>query len=234
MEATRVETQKREAAAAALERVESGMALGLGTGSTVAHFLTLLGRAMASGELTDVVGVPTSVRTGREARAAGIPLSGLGETPRLDLTVDGADEVSGELHLVKGMGGALLREKMVAQASDRLVVIADARKVVDRLGTVSPLPIEVVDWGWHVHAEFMRSRGAEVRVRSMEDGVPFKTDNGNLLLECSFPDGIDDPEELEAALGRRAGVVETGLFLGMAEEALIAGPGGVRSMRRSA
>jgi ribose 5-phosphate isomerase A len=208
------------------------MALGLGTGSTVAHFLTLLGAAIANGSLSGIVGVPTSVRTGREARQAGIPVTGLREKPRLDLAVDGADEVSPTLQLIKGMGGALLREKMVAQASDRFVIIGDGGKAVDRLGTLSPLPVEVVDWGWHVHADFMRERGAEVSVRSMEDGVPFKSDNGNLILECAFPDGIDDPEELEAALARRAGVVETGLFLGMADEALLAADGGVRKLRR--
>lgn len=223
---------KRNAAAAAVELVESGMVLGLGTGSTVAHFLDLLGARLESGQVKDVVGVPSSIRTGREARQAGIPLTSLGEHPRMDLTVDGADEVTPHLDLVKGMGGALLREKMVAQVSDRFVIIADASKAVERLGTLSSLPVEVVDWGWSGHVAFLEAQGATVSVRKFEDGPPFKSDNGNLILDCRFPDGIDDPRALHDALKRRAGVVETGLFLGMADEALLAGPDGVKRLRR--
>ena len=228
------EQLKRDAAAAALDEVESGMILGLGTGSTVAHFLDLLGEALADGRLTDVSGVPSSARTGREARTAGIPLVGLHERAALDLTVDGADEVTPGLDLVKGMGGALLREKMVAQASRRLCIIVDEAKAVDRLGTRSPLPVEVVDWGWQVHADFLRDRGADVSLRHLEDGLPYKSDNGNFILDCRFPDGIDDPEGLDAALHARAGIVETGLFLGMTDRALVAGDGGVRIMDRPA
>jgi len=226
------EALKREAAAEALAEVRSGMVLGLGTGSTVAHFLSLLGEALASGSLRDVEGVPSSVRTGREAREAGIPLTSLAERPRLALTVDGADEVTPELDLIKGMGGALLREKMLAQASDRFVVIADERKAVARLGTVSPLPVEVVDWGWTGHVQWLRDQGAEVQLRRFEEGHPYKTDNGNFVLDCRFPEGIADPVRLERALRARAGVVETGLFLGLAHEALIAGPQGIRRLRR--
>lgn len=226
------EDLKREAAAQAVERVESGMVLGLGTGSTVAHFLELLGHRIDEGGLTDVVGVPSSIRTGREARQAGIALTSLAEHPHLDLTVDGADEVSPRLELIKGMGGALLREKMLAQASDRLLIIADAGKAVERLGTLSPLPVEVVDWGWSGHVSFLESLGAQVTVRRLDDGPPFKSDNGNLMLDCRFPDGIDDPQEVHAALKARAGVVETGLFLGMASEAVLAGTDGIRILRR--
>ena len=228
-----IDSLKRQAAAQALEYVESGMVLGLGTGSTVAHFLDLLGRKLEEGQLTDVAGVPSSIRTGREARQAGIPLVSLGEHPVLDLTVDGADEVSPELDLIKGMGGALLREKMVAQASTRFIVIADAAKSVQRLGTLSALPVEVVDWGWSRHTAFLESRGAVVTVRKFDDGPPFKSDNGNLILDCRFPDGIDDPHALQAALKERAGVVETGLFLGMATEAILAGASGLETRRRS-
>ncbi len=226
------EKLKREAAAAALQEVESGMVLGLGTGSTVAHFLELLGEALEDGTLEDVEGVPSSVRTGREARVAGIPLLALHEVEKLDLTVDGADEVTPDLDLVKGMGGALLREKMVAQASDRVCIIADDRKRVDRLGTRSPLPVEVVDWAWQVHARFLESRGADVSVRTFDDGPPYKSDNGNIILDCRFPDGIPDPEALEEALRRRAGVVETGLFLGVADTVIFAGDEGIRTVRR--
>lgn len=226
------ETLKREAAAAALEEVESGMRLGLGTGSTVAHFLELLGEALEDGRLQDVEGVPSSVRTGREARVAGIPLLGLHEVEGLDLTVDGADEVTPALDLVKGMGGALLREKMVAQASERVCIIVDEGKQVERLGTRSPLPVEVVDWAWQVHARFLESRGARVTMRTFDDGPPYKSDNGNIILDCRFPDGIADPAALEEELMRRAGVVETGLFLGVAETVILAGAGGIRTVRR--
>ncbi len=221
---------KRAAAERALDWVDDGMVLGLGTGSTVAHFLQLLGERIRSGKLRDVVGVPTSVRTGREARQHGIELVGLADVPSVDLTVDGADEVSPRLDLIKGMGGALLREKMVAQASGRVLIIADGGKVVERLGTRSPLPVEVVDWGYGVHTRFLESQGAQVSVRMMEDGPPFKTDNGNLILDCRFPDGIADPHALDVALQCRAGVVETGLFLGLAHVAVVAGAEGVQVM----
>jgi len=233
MQTNGADALKREAAKKALEYVESGMILGLGTGSTIAHFLELLGQALQDGSLQDIVGVPTSIRTGREARQVGIPLESLVEKPRLDLTVDGADEVDPRLNLIKGMGGALLREKMVAQASDRFVVIADERKVVESLGTVSPLPVEVVDWGYATHIAFMEEQGAQVSVRKFEDGPPFKSDNGNVILDCTFPEGIANPAALDIALHIRAGVVETGLFLGLTELAVIAGSDGVRVMERT-
>lgn len=227
------EALKRRAAARALEEVTDGMILGLGTGSTVAHFLQLLGEALEQGTITGVVGVPSSIRTGREARGLGIPLSTLAEQPVLDLTVDGADEVTPDLDLIKGMGGALLREKIVAQASRRFVIIGDEGKAVTRMGTVSPLPVEVVDWGWSGHVAYLEALGAEVSVRRSDDGFPLKSDNGNLILHCRFPDGIDDPRLLDQELHARAGVVETGLFLGMADEAILAGAEGARVLRRN-
>jgi ribose 5-phosphate isomerase A len=227
-----VEALKRQAAEAALARVESDMVLGLGTGSTVAHLLDLLGEAVASGALTGIVAVPTSVRTEMRARELGIQLIGLIDRPSLDLTIDGADEVSPELDLIKGGGGALLREKMVAQASDRLVIIADEKKAVARLGLTYPLPVEVVRWGWESHVRFLEGWGAQVALRVGRDGEPIVSDNGQWLLDCSFEGGIEDPVALEAALARRAGVVETGLFLGLADEAFIAAEGGVRRIGR--
>ena len=227
-----VEALKRQAAAAALARVESDMVLGLGTGSTVAHLLDLLGEAVASGALKGIVAVPTSVRTEMRARELGIRLIGLADRPSLDLTIDGADEVSPELDLIKGGGGALLREKMVAQASDRLVIIADEAKAVARLGQTFPLPVEVVRWGWESHARFLEGWGAKVALRAGRDGEPIVSDNGQWLLDCSFEGGIEDPAALEAALATRAGVVETGLFLGLADEAFIAAEGGVRRLGR--
>lgn len=233
MELTPAEALKRKAAERALDFVESGMVLGLGTGSTVAHFLDLLGMKLAAGALVDIVGVPTSVRTGRESRQAGITIIGLADRDRIDLTIDGADEVSPALDLVKGMGGALLREKMVAQASDRVVIIADASKIVDRLGTLSPLPVEVVDWGQGGHIRFLEAQGASVSMRMMEDGPPQKSDNGNLILDCRFADGIPGPAALDQELHNRAGVVETGLFLGMVHAVVVAGEDGIHVMERS-
>ena len=232
MDAATAEGLKRRAAEVALTYVRSGMVLGLGTGSTVQHLIDLLGDAVEAGSLTDIVGVPTSEWTAREARVAGIDLVGLGDRGRLDLTIDGADEVSPELDLIKGMGGALLREKMVAQASERFLVIADERKAVLRLGTLSALPVEVVEWGHEVHAEFIRSTGAEVSVRRTKEGGPYRTDNGNVVLDCRYPNGLDDPPGLESDLRARAGVVETGLFLGLADEVVIASEEGVRVLER--
>jgi ribose 5-phosphate isomerase A len=207
------------------------MVLGLGTGSTVAHLLDLLADALAARTLTDIVGVPTSLQTERRASSLGIRLIGLGERERIDLTIDGADEVSPELHLIKGGGGALLREKMVAQASERVVIIADESKCVERLGTTFALPIEVVTWGWEAHARFLRHRGADVVMRPGPDGLPVRSDNGHVFLDCRFAGGIEDPHGLEESLARRAGIVETGLFLGLASEAVVAGANGVRILR---
>jgi ribose 5-phosphate isomerase A len=223
----RVGELKRRAAEAAFAYIKSDMVLGLGTGSTVAPLLDLLGAAVRSGALTGIVAVPTSVRTETRARELGIELIALADRERLDLTIDGADEVSPALELIKGGGGALLREKMVAQASDRLVIIADASKAVDRLGTTFPLPVEVVRWGWRAHISFLEEWGAEVKPRSEADGTFVESDNGQILLDCHFADGIMDPAALEAALGSRAGIVETGLFLGLASEALVASEEGV-------
>jgi ribose 5-phosphate isomerase A len=229
-----VEDLKRRAAQAAFAYVQSDMVLGLGTGSTVAHLLDLLGDAVQSGALSGIMAVPTSVRTETRARELGIELIGLEERARLDLTIDGADEVSPELELIKGGGGALLREKMVAQASDRLVIIADAAKLVDRLGTTFPLPVEVVRWGWRAHIRFLEEWGAEVKPRTEADGTFVESDNGQMLLDCRFPDGIMDPGSLESALASRAGIIETGLFLGLASEALLASEDGVTRIGGSA
>ena len=209
------------------------MAVGLGTGSTVRHLVDLLADALDDGTLSDVVAVPTSVRTERHARERRIRLVELRDHPELNLTIDGADEVSPELDLSKGLGGALVREKIVAQASRRLVIIVDESKLVERLGTRTPLPVEVVNWAVDHQARFLESTGAVVTLRTSDDGEPLRSDNGNVFLDCAFPDGIDDPRGLEDMLLRRAGVVDTGLFLGMADEVVVAAEDGVRSLRRS-
>ena len=223
------DARKREAALSAVAAVESGMVLGLGTGSTILHFLDGLAARQQEGTLQDVRGVPTSVRTEERCRALGIALTQLGVDPRLDLAVDGADEVDPELRLIKGAGGALLREKMVAQAAERLLIIADDSKVVPRLGTRFALPIEVVPFEWESHLPFLSSLGGQATLRRDAVG-PYVTDNGNLILDCRFDGGIDDAERVDESLLRRAGVVDHGLFLGLATEAHIAGPDGVRTM----
>ena len=223
---------KRAVGVEAAELVDSGMRLGLGTGSTVAHLLVALAEKLNGGTLSDIVGVPTSRRTAREARELDIPLTSLTETPFLDLTIDGADEVDPELNLIKGLGGALLREKMVAQASRRLAIMVDDGKIVPALGTRCPVPVEVVQFGWEVHGPFVESCGADPVLRVGPDGEPMVTDNGNYIIDCHFPGGIDDAEGFERAIRARAGVVESGLFLGMATEVLVGAPAGVRTISK--
>jgi len=227
------EELKRAAAAKALEFVESGMILGLGTGSTVRHLVTLLAEALDQGSLRDIVGVPTSLQTERQALGLGIELVELGTRGRLDLTIDGADEIDPRLDLIKGLGAALLREKMVAQASDRLIIISDDSKLVGRLGTKAPLPVEVVDWALEAQRAFLENTGAEVRLRTSQEGAPVRSDNGNVFLDCRYPDGISDPVGLERTLLYHAGIVDTGLFLDMADTAVIAAADGIQVLRRT-
>ena len=213
----------------ALEYVESGMRLGLGTGSTAAKFVDLLGKKVAGG--LDVVCVATSAATQAQAEALGLRMATLDDLPFLDLTVDGADEVDGELRMIKGGGGALLREKIVATASGRMIVIADASKKVETLGAF-PLPLEVVPFGLTATRHMITALAADVgcegdiRVRTLAGGKPFLTDGGNLILDCHFG-RIDEPEELDEALKLIPGVVENGLFIGIADLAVIAGDGGI-------
>lgn len=223
---------KRAAAAEALKRVRSGMVLGLGTGSTTAHFLDLLAARIEEGALEGVAGVPTSERTASAARSLGIPVTTLDRAAELDLAVDGADEVDPGLDLIKGLGGALLREKIVAQAARRLVIVVDDSKLVERLGERAPLPVEVIPFGWQRQRDFARGLGADAELRSDGPEEPYVTDNGNYVLDCRFPGGIDDPVGLDRALRARAGVVETGLFLEMAAEVVVGRSEGVRSIRR--
>ena len=224
--------QKRQAAERAVELVEDGMKLGLGTGSTARRVLEALAARREKGELADIVGVPTSTATESYARELGIPLATLDDVTRLDLTLDGADEVDGRLDLIKGLGGALLWEKIVAAATDRLVIVVDESKLVDRLGTTAPLPVEVVPFGWRTLLEPVRALGAEPTLRLNDDGSPFTTDGGHNILDCRFEGGIEDAEAVESRLTRRPGVVETGLFLGMAETVVVGGAAGARALRR--
>lgn len=226
---------KRQAAEVALSMVEPGMKLGLGTGSTAAAFVELLGARVKEG--LDVICVPTSEATRAQAAALGIKLTTLDEEPYLDLTIDGADEIDPELRLIKGGGGALLREKIVATASDRMIVIADATKLVDVLGRF-PLPIEVVPFGLTATLSMIetltRDCGVEgeLVVRRGAAGEAFLTDSGNYIIDAHFS-AIADPELLDEALKMVPGVVENGLFLGIADVAVIAGPDGVKVMEAS-
>ena len=225
--------EKQRAAAAALAFVEPGMKLGLGTGSTASRFVALLGEKVASG--WKVLGVPTSEATYRQAQALGIPLATLDEAPELDLTIDGADEIDSSLRLIKGGGGALLREKIVAASSRAMLVVVDASKKVAGLGAF-PLPIEVVPFGLaSTKARLERTcagLGLPGALKLRRRGAdPFVTDGGHFILDGAFG-AIPDPERLAAHLAAIPGVVEHGLFLGLASVAVIAGPGGVETLRR--
>ena len=215
-----------------MEHVRDGMRLGLGTGSTAAHFVRALGAAVAEG--LNVIGVPTSVATAELAASLDIPLTTLDGTPELDLTVDGADEIGPGLVLVKGGGGALLREKIVAAASEQMIVIADHSKYVETLGAY-PLPIEVIEFGLGATRNAIAAAASglglsgELAVRS-HNGAPFRSDGGNLILDASFG-RIPDPQALAERLNRIPGLVEHGLFIDLATLVIIAGPDGVEQIR---
>jgi ribose 5-phosphate isomerase A len=219
-----VEELKRDAAFAAVDRyAESGMILGLGSGSTVAFAVERLGELLASGELEDVRGIPTSERTATLTREVGVPLLSLSKA-RPRLTIDGADEIAPDLSLVKGLGGALLREKIVAAASERgLIVIADGSKPVEVLGSTAPLPVEVEPFGWEATLEALSTLGCEpvLRMDREDPGRPFVTDGGHYTVDCRFP-SIPDPASLEAEIKRIPGALECGLFVGLASAAVVA------------
>lgn len=217
-----VEALKKKAAEKAVERVQSGMVLGLGTGSSAKYATMKIGQLWQAGVVTDIVGIPTGEKTAELAGEYGIPLATLDEYPAIDLAIDGADEITSDLALIKGLGGALLREKMIEIVTEYFIVVADNRKWVDKLATRSPLPVEVVQFSWNFTAKWLESLGCDPVLRQ-SNGQPYVTDNGNYIIDCHFPTGIDDPEELAETLQSRPGVVEHGLFLGMANEAIVAG-----------
>jgi ribose 5-phosphate isomerase A len=228
------ETYKRAAAARALDYVRPGMRLGLGTGSTAKHFVDLLGERVRAG--LHVVAVPTSEATHKQALACGIRLTTLDETPELDLTIDGADEIAPDLTLVKGGGGALLREKIVASASAQLVVIADETKCVDPLGKFA-LPIEIAPFGAGSTQRKIKDvllaahPGATFTMRKGKDGLAFVTDGGHWIVDAALG-RIGDPRAVALALNAVPGVMEHGLFIDSASVAIIGGPDGVRIAER--
>jgi ribose 5-phosphate isomerase A len=224
--------QKRAAAEAAVALVQNGMLVGLGSGSTAAFAIEALSRRVRQG--LDIEGIPTSEKSAAQARQGGIRLTSFAEHKHLDLTIDGADEIErGTLNLIKGLGGAMLRGKVVAAASRRLVIVADGSKLVGPgLGTKSRLPVEVAAFGWEVTADRISRLGGAPALRKEAGGEPFRTDGGNLILDCDFG-RIGDPAALETDLSMITGVVETGLFIGMAECALVAHADSVQEIRRS-
>lgn len=225
---------KARAAERAAELVEDGMKLGLGTGSTARLVLEAIAARREGGDLQRIIGVPTSTDTRDYAMRLGIPLATLDDEPRLDLTLDGADEVDPHLDLIKGLGGALLWEKIVASVTDRLVIVVDESKRVDRLGRKAPLPVEVVPFGWRTVIAAARALGAAPELRHTDDGAPFTTDSGHYILDCRFPDGMEDARQVEDRLLHCPAVVETGLFLGMARTVVVAGADGVGLLNREA
>jgi ribose 5-phosphate isomerase A len=229
------EARKRAAAERAVAYISAGMQIGLGTGSTAKHVVDVLAERLRDGTLRDVVGVPTSKATAAQARSLDISLATLDDVLRLDLTIDGTDEIDDELDLIKGLGGALLWEKIVARASDRLVIVADDSKLVHRLGSRAPVPVEVVPFGWRTHLEPFEALGARPVLRTDSNGAqPFITDGGHYIIDLHFAGGIDDAASLEASIRARAGVVETGLFLGMASAVIVAADDGVQVREREA
>lgn len=223
---------KKQAAERAVDFVEPGMVIGLGHGSTTAFALRRIAQLLMEGQLYDIVGVPCSAEVEVEAEELGIPLITLDAPPVIDLTIDGADEVDQDLNLIKGGGGALLREKIVAQASRREIIVVDETKLSPTLGTQWPLPVEVSPFGWRSQASFLESLGAEVALRRRDDQTIFQTDQRNLILDCQFGP-IADPVGLAARLQERAGILEHGLFLGLATDVIVGTEEGLRHMERS-
>jgi ribose 5-phosphate isomerase A len=222
-----VEARKRAAAEAAVDLVKEGNVLGLGTGSTAAYAIRRLGDKVRDG--FDVKGVPTSIATANLAKEHGIPLTSLEESPTVDLTIDGADEVDPRLDMIKGMGGALFREKLVASASKRVAIAVDASKLVKRLGARAPVPVEVHPFGWKVTKARLERLGAAPQIRMAGD-VTYRTDNENYVLDCRFR-AIRDAGALEARINDVPGVIENGLFVGIASIVLVGDAKGVRTLK---
>jgi ribose 5-phosphate isomerase A len=228
---TDVDALKRAAAERATEWVEPGMVVGLGTGSTAIWAVRRIGARLAEGTLRDIVAVPTARQTAEEARRVGITLLADDVPWEIDLTIDGADEVDPALNLVKGGGGALLREKLVAQATAREVIVVDDSKPSPMLGTTHAVPIEVVEFGFATTMAWLRAAGAEPELRG-GDAAPYRTDQGNLIVDADFGP-VPDPAALAARLANHAGIAEHGLFVGLTDTLVVAGPDGITIHQRS-
>jgi ribose 5-phosphate isomerase A len=222
---------KRATGYRAVDFVQSGMIVGLGSGSTARYATLCIAEKLRSGALRDIVAIPTSEDTARLARAEGIPLTAHEEQFHIDVTIDGADEVDPHLDVIKGLGGCLLREKIVAFATAHEIIVVDHSKLVQRLGTKNPVPVEVIRLGWRNTEAALARTGARTKLREV-GGAPFVTDEGNYIIDCTYPDGIAAPDEIERALNMIPGVVENGLFLGITQTVVIASPSGVSIRER--
>jgi len=220
---------KQQAAEYAVRYVESGMAVGLGTGSTAIFAVRYIGELLRRGALKDIVAFATSQVTWDEAVRLNIPMLSEDLPRSLDVTIDGADEVDPQLNLIKGGGGALLREKLVAQATAREIIIVDDSKLSPCLGTHHVLPVEVLSFGWRSAARYLESLGAKYIVRHTTDGAEYRTDQGNMILDCDFGP-IASPAQLASQLDPRAGIVEHGLFVGLTHVVVVSGTGGIREI----
>ena len=220
---------KQAAAIEAVKMVMDGQVVGLGSGSTAELFILELGKRVQT-EGLDLIGIPTSKRSESIGREAGIPISTLVEHGDIDITVDGADEVDPNLDMIKGLGGALLREKMIAEATQKEVIVIDESKLVHQLGTKAPLPVEVVQFSYEHIARRLAKLGCTPKLRQ-KDSKTYVTDNGNYILDCAFK-GMEDPEGIEAKIHKIPGAIETGLFIGIADVVIIGTPTGVRQMKR--
>jgi ribose 5-phosphate isomerase A len=229
-----IEELKKEAGEKAAEYVESGMVVGLGTGSTAVFAVRAIGRMLANGRLHNILGIPTSEETRQEAERLGIPLTNFDENPVIDLTIDGADELDPNFNLIKGLGAALLREKIVATASRQMIVVIDGRKVVDKLGTRAPVPVEVIPFARQPVEAYLKSLGARPVLRmDRETGQkPVITDENNIILDCWFDGGLDNPVEMGRAIRSQPGVVEHGLFFNLATRAVVAALEGIQILER--
>lgn len=227
---TNIAELKRQAAEQAVTFIEPGMVVGLGTGSTAVYAVRALGRLLANGRLQNIVAIPTSEVTAQQAREHNIPLVTLNSNPIIDLTIDGADEADPNLDLIKGLGGALLREKIVAAVSQRLIIIADHTKQVAQLGSHAPVPVEVIPFAERPVADYLRTLGGQIKKRQ-NDGIPFITDEGNIILDFTMRP-ITNPQQLAQAIRQQPGVVEHGLFLNMATDLILASPTGIEHISR--
>jgi ribose 5-phosphate isomerase A len=225
------EELKRLAGEKAVDYIKDGMIVGLGTGSTVEYSLKKLGKLVREG--LDIKGIPTSIHTMRIAKEENIPLTTLEENPEIDITIDGADEVDSNLNLIKGGGGALTREKMIAFNSQKLIIVVDDSKVVKALGIDFALPVEVTKFGWTATKIFLEKFGCEVKLRNVMGNEPFITDNGNYILDCEF-ERIENPPQMEVDINMIPGVVENGLFIGLASEIIVGGKQGILTLNKEA
>jgi ribose 5-phosphate isomerase A len=207
------------------------MIIGLGSGTTATYAIRVIAKLIQSGVLENIFGIPSSVKAARLAQELGIPLTNLEEHPEIDITIDGADEVDPDLNLIKGGGGALLREKILAQASKELIIVVDESKLTPRLGSKWPVPVEVLPFAWKTEAIFMESLGAEIVLRKMPDETLFKTDQGNLIIDAKFGE-IQNPQDLAQKLQQRAGIIEHGIFIDLASLVISAGESGIKKLKK--